>query len=268
MVDVSIFIDLFQKKRTSDNSVMQTLRRHAIIWTGDEMKTILIVEDDKTIVMGLEYSLQQEGYDVICCYNAKEANEAVREQAFDLALLDLSLPDGSGYDICRLIRSGSETPVVFLTARDEEVNVVMGLDMGADDYVTKPFRVRELMSRIRGVLRRAEKTDECGRDELRMGRLVINTRQARVTKDGEELLLTALEYRLLLTFAAHPGQVLTRTQLLEGIWDIAGDFVSDNTLSVYVRRLREKIEDDPNTPALIHTVRGLGYRAGDGHAAQ
>jgi len=156
---------------------------------------------------------------------------------------------------------------VFLTARDEEVNVVMGLDMGADDYITKPFRIRELMSRIRGVLRRAEKTDG-PKDELRLGRLIINTRQARVTRDGEELLLTALEYRLLLTFAVHPGQVLTRSQLLEGIWDIAGDFVSDNTLSVYVRRLREKIEDDPNAPMLIQTVRGLGYRAGESYAAQ
>ena len=246
---------------------LQNLHLYAIIGAGDDMKTILLVEDDKTIVMGLEYSLQQEGYHVICCYNAKDAEKAVREQPFDLALLDLSLPDGSGYDTCRLIRSGGDIPVVFLTARDDEVNVVMGLDMGADDYVTKPFRVRELMSRIRGALRRAEKTDE-SKDELRLGRLVINTRQARVTKGGEELMLTALEYRLLLTFAAHPGQVLTRTQLLEGIWDIAGDFVSDNTLSVYVRRLREKIEDDPNSPVLIHTVRGLGYRAGDTHAAQ
>ena len=231
------------------------------------MKTILLVEDDKTIVMGLEYSLQQEGYGVICCYNAADAIKTASEKSFDLALLDLSLPDGSGYDICRLIRESADTPVVFLTARDEEVNVVMGLDMGADDYVTKPFRVRELMSRIRGVLRRAEKTDE-PKDELHLGRLIINTRQARVTKDGEELLLTALEYRLLLTFAAHPHQVLTRSQLLEGIWDIAGDFVSDNTLSVYVRRLREKIEDDPNNPALIQTVRGFGYRAGESHAAQ
>jgi len=231
------------------------------------MKTILLVEDDKTIVMGLEYSLQQEGYGVVCCKSAAEAMKAVREKAFDLALLDLSLPDGSGYDICRLIRESGDTPVVFLTARDEEVNVVMGLDMGADDYVTKPFRIRELMSRIRGVLRRAEKTDG-PKDELRLGRLIISTRQARVTRNGEELLLTALEYRLLLTFAAHPNQVLTRSQLLEGIWDIAGDFVSDNTLSVYVRRLREKIEDDPNNPALIQTVRGLGYRAGEFHAAQ
>jgi DNA-binding response OmpR family regulator len=231
------------------------------------MKTILLVEDDKTIVMGLEYSLQQEGYDVISCCNAKDAEKAVHWQAFDLALLDLSLPDGSGYDICRQIREKSDVPIVFLTACDDEVNVVMGLDMGADDYITKPFRVRELMSRLRGVLRRAEKSDET-KDELRLGLLVINTRQARVTRDGEELLLTALEYRLLLTFAVHPGQVLSRTQLLEGIWDIAGDFVSDNTLSVYVRRLREKIEDDPNNPTLIHTVRGLGYRAGEPHAAQ
>jgi DNA-binding response OmpR family regulator len=138
----------------------------------------------------------------------------------------------------------------------------MGLDMGADDYITKPFRIRELLSRLRTVLRRADRTEE-SRDEVRLGPVIINTRQARVTKNGAETPLTALEYRLLLTLATHPGQVLSRSQLLEGIWDIAGDFVTDNTLSVYIKRLREKIEDDPGSPALIHTVRGLGYRAGE-----
>ena len=226
------------------------------------MKQILLVEDDKTIVMGLEYTLRQEGYGVTVCYNTAQARKALAETRFDLALLDLSLPDGSGYDICRVIRSQGNMPVVFLTACDEEVNIVMGLDMGADDYITKPFRIRELLSRLRTVLRRAEDKSE-NRDELRLGNIVINTRQAKVTKDGAELLLTALEYRLLLTLAAHPGQVLSRTQLLEGIWDIAGDFVTDNTLSVYIKRLREKIEDDPQNPVLIHTVRGLGYKAGE-----
>lgn len=226
------------------------------------MKTVLLVEDDKTIVMGLEYTLRQEDYDVIVCYNAAQADKAVDETRFDIAILDLSLPDGSGYDICRRIKAHSDTPVVFLTACDDEVNVVMGLDMGADDYITKPFRIRELLSRLRTVLRRAEKTEDT-KDELHLGDIVINTRQARVWKNGTEVLLTALEYRLLLTLAVHPGQVLSRTQLLEGIWDIAGDFVNDNTLTVYVKRLREKIEDDPQSPKLIQTVRGLGYKAGE-----
>lgn len=226
------------------------------------MKTALLVEDDKTIVMGLEYTLRQEGYDVLVCYNAAQAEKAVNASHFDIAILDLSLPDGSGYDICRCIKAHSDTPVVFLTACDDEVNVVMGLDMGADDYITKPFRIRELLSRLRTVLRRAEKTEDT-KDELHIGDIVINTRQARVWKNSTEVLLTALEYRLLLTLAVHPGQVLSRTQLLEGIWDIAGDFVNDNTLTVYVKRLREKIEDDPQSPKLIQTVRGLGYKAGD-----
>lgn len=226
------------------------------------MKTALLVEDDKTIVMGLEYTLRQEGYDVLVCYNAAQAEKAVNASHFDIAILDLSLPDGSDYDICRRIKTHSDTPVVFLTACDDEVNVVMGLDMGADDYITKPFRIRELLSRLRTVLRRAEKTEDT-KDELHIGDIVINTRQARVWKNSTEVLLTALEYRLLLTLAVHPGQVLSRTQLLEGIWDIAGDFVNDNTLTVYVKRLREKIEDDPQSPKLIQTVRGLGYKAGD-----
>ncbi len=229
---------------------------------GDFMKTVLLVEDDKTIVMGLEYSLKQEGYEVIVCCNAAEAQIAVNESRFDLALLDLSLPDGSGYDICRCIKTRGNKPVVFLTACDDEVNVVMGLDMGADDYITKPFRIRELMSRLRNVLRRTDKSAEAT-DELTLGDITINTRQARVWKHGTEVLLTALEYRLLLTLAVHPGQVLSRTQLLEGIWDIAGDFVSDNTLTVYIKRLREKIEDDPQNPVLVQTVRGLGYKAGE-----
>ena len=225
------------------------------------MKTVLLVEDDKTIVMGLEYSLTQEGYAVVVCYNAAQALKAVDESLFDIALLDLSLPDGSGYDICRRIKARGDKPVIFLTACDDEVNVVMGLDMGADDYITKPFRIRELMSRLRNVLRRADKAGDKS-DELTLGDIAINTKQARVWKSGTEVLLTALEYRLLLTLAVHPGQVLSRSQLLEGIWDIAGDFVSDNTLTVYIKRLREKIENDPQNPILIQTVRGLGYKAG------
>lgn len=226
------------------------------------MKTILLVEDDRTIAMGLEYSLRQEGYDVLPCGTAAQARAAIAGGRFDLAILDLNLPDGSGYDLCRLIRQRGSTPVVFLTAYDDEVNVVMGLDMGADDYISKPFRVRELLSRLRTVLRRSEQSSDAA-DVLHLGDVVIHTRQARAMKNGDEVPLTALEYRLLLTLASHGGQVLTRAQLLEGIWDIAGEFVNDNTLSVYIKRLREKIEEDPQHPRLIQTVRGLGYRAED-----
>ncbi len=226
------------------------------------MKQILLVEDDKTIAMGLEYTLKQEGYCVVVCHTALQARQTLAESRFDLALLDISLPDGSGYDICGIIRAQGSTPVIFLTACDEEVSVVMGLDMGADDYITKPFRVRELLSRLRTVLRRAEGGGE-SRDELRLGPVIVNTRQAKVTRDGTEVPLSALEYRLLLTLAAHPGQVLTRAQLLEGIWDIGGEFVTDNTLSVYIKRLREKLGDDAQAPRLIQTVRGIGYRAGE-----
>lgn len=245
-----------------DNSVMYRAQKVAIMALGEYMKTILLVEDDKNIVMGLEYTLRQEGYDVIVCGDAAQAQKAVAQAHFDLALLDLSLPDGSGYDICRSIKAHGDVPVVFLTARDDEPSVVMGLDMGADDYIAKPFRIRELLSRLRTVLRRAEKSDE-PKDELRLMDITINTRQARVTKNGADIALTALEYRLLLTLAVNSGQVLSRMQLLEGIWDIAGDFVNDNTLTVYIKRLREKIEDDPQNPRLIHTVRGLGYKAGE-----
>jgi two-component system response regulator VicR len=224
------------------------------------MKTVLLVEDDKTIVIGLEYSLKQEGYGVVTAYNAAQAKKAVEDDAFNIAILDLSLPDGSGYDICKQIKASSDKPVVFLTACDDEVNVVMGLDMGADDYITKPFRIRELMSRLRTVLRRTDKSAE-NADEISLAGLRINTKQAKVSKNGEDIPLSALEYRLLLTLAAYPGQVLTRTQLLS-IWDVAGEFVNDNTLTVYIKRLREKIEDDPSNPCIIQTVRGLGYRAG------
>ena len=168
------------------------------------------------------------------------------------------LPDGSGYDVCRALRARGETPVIFLTACDDEVNVVMGLEMGADDYVTKPFRVRELMARIKNVLRRRGSTDT---EAIRLGDVRIYPAQARVMRGGQEILLTALEYRLLLTLASNEGQTLTRGQLLESIWDAAGDFVNDNTLTVYIKRLREKLEDDPQNPRLIQTVRGLGYRA-------
>ncbi|MDD6176067.1 MAG: response regulator transcription factor [Firmicutes bacterium] len=222
---------------------------------------ILLVEDDPTIAAGLDYSLKSEGYETCVCSTFADARRAITDESFDLLLLDVTLPDGSGFDLCRLARQKSSAPVIFLTACDEEVSVVMGLDMGADDYVTKPFRVRELLSRIRTVLRRAAGNAAVPGVLERCG-LTVNLAQAKVTKNGSEIILTALEYRLLLALLNHEGQTLTRNQLLEEIWDVAGDFVNDNTLTVYVKRLRDKIEDDPQNPKIIHTIRGLGYRVG------
>ncbi|WP_215192101.1 response regulator transcription factor [Exiguobacterium sp. s7] len=221
---------------------------------------ILIVEDDRTIASGLQYSLEQEQFTTTLCQNATDATRLIEQQlhTIDLCLFDLSLPDGSGYDLCRLVKQQQDTPVIFLTAFDDEVNVVMGLDMGADDYITKPFRVRELISRIHSVLRRYNK--QASSPILTIGSIEINTQDAKVKKDGIEILLTALEYRLLLIFGKHTGQVLSRAQLLDQIWDMGGDFVNDNTLTVYIKRLREKLEDDPQRPTLIKTVRGIGYK--------
>ncbi len=223
---------------------------------------ILLVEDDKTIASGLEYSLEKEGFSTVLCHNVASGKKAFLENKFDLCLLDLSLPDGSGYDLCKFIREESEVPIIFLTACDDEVNVVMGLDMGADDYITKPFRLRELISRIKSVLRRYNKEDDSNKI-IKLNNLIINTLEAKVYKNGQEVNLTALEYRLLLIFANNKGQVLSRSQLLERIWDVAGDFVNDNTLTVYIKRIREKLEDDPQKPTIIKTVRGLGYKVGD-----
>lgn len=225
---------------------------------------VLLVEDDRTIAAGLEYSLRQEGYETVLCHDVKSAESAIGERLseIDLCLFDLSLPDGSGYDLCEQVKKREDKPVIFLTALDDEVNVVMGLDMGADDYITKPFRVRELLSRIKSVLRRYHKQPEQAKSYIDIENIRINTLEGKVFKNGEEVLLTALEYRLLMIFANHIGQVLTRAQLLDRIWDVAGDFVNDNTLTVYIKRLREKLEDNPQSPVIIRTVRGMGYKAG------
>ncbi|MGM7680672.1 response regulator transcription factor [Cytobacillus sp. Hm23] len=225
---------------------------------------ILIVEDDKTIASGLEYSLQEENYATILCHDVACAKKVLSDQLdeFALCLFDLSLPDGSGYDLCRIVKKQADVPVIFLTAVDDEVNVVMGLDMGADDYITKPFRIRELLSRIRSVLRRYQKQTQT-KSVITIENVQINTNEGKVYKKGVEITLTALEYRLLLIFANHIGQVLSRNQLLEQIWDVAGDFVNDNTLTVYIKRLREKLEDHPQKPTIIKTIRGLGYRVGE-----
>lgn len=224
---------------------------------------ILLVEDDATIASGIEYSLQQEGFVVSRAACVQEAYELL--DGVDLYLLDLTLPDGTGYDVCRKVKEQSDKPVIFLSACDDEVNVVMGLDMGGDDYITKPFRVRELMSRIRMVLRRYGMSQNAGVADntsgiIKVGSITVAVNEARAYKNGKDVELTALEYRLFLTLLQNRGQVLSRNQLLSGIWDIAGDYVNDNTLTVYVKRLRDKLEDDPSEPHIIETVRGMGYR--------
>src|SRR5689334_10696064 len=226
------------------------------------MLSILFVEDDTTIAMGVEYSLKQDGFQVSLAYRLEEARDLLKRQPFDLVLLDLGLPDGSGYALCKEIRSAGDTPIIILSARDDEASIVRGLDLGADEYITKPFRLRELISRMKAVLRRRGPVEASDRI-LACGDVTVLAQQAKVFKSGREVLLTALEYRLLLTLLSHPGQVLSRSQILGSIWDVDEAYVNDNTLTVYIKRLREKLEDDPQNPALIRTVRGLGYRIGE-----
>lgn len=219
---------------------------------------IFVLEDDEAIGIGLRYSLESEGYSVILAKSVKEATDIINSSVFSLYILDLTLPDGNGYDVCKMIKAKGDLPVIFLTAYDDEINVVTGFDLGADDYISKPFRVRELMARIKSVLRRYSKDNVDG--VVAIGNVTINTNEAKVTKNGEDVILTAMEYRLLLTLLNNRGNILTRNKLLEEIWDVEGDFVNDNTLTVYIKRLRNKIEDDPSNPTIIKTIRGLGYQ--------
>lgn len=218
---------------------------------------IFLLEDDDAIALGLCYSLQNEGYNVTLAKSVSEATDIVEKNDFALYILDLTLPDGSGYDVCKKIKSIGDRPVIFLTAYDDEVNVVMGFDLGADDYITKPFRLKELLVRIKSVLRRYNRTG--GDATVKIKNITINTNEAKVYKNGEEIVLTAMEYRLLLILLNNRGKVLSRSQLLENIWDVEGDFVEDNTLTVYIKRLRDKIEEDAASAQIIKTVRGLGY---------
>lgn len=227
------------------------------------MKTILIVEDDMMIASGITYTLQQEGYEVDHVTNVKEALIAISKQVYILVLLDLSLPDGSGYTVFEEIKQKCDTPIIFLTAVDDEGNTVKGLEMGADDYITKPFRIKELLARIKTVLRRAGAGTELSSKFIYLGDIQIDTAQAKVMKKGNEIILTSLEYRLLLIFANHKNQILSRNQLLMNLWDIDGNYVNDNTLTVYIKRLREKIGDNNTEHEIIKTIRGLGYKAGD-----
>lgn len=218
---------------------------------------IFVLEDDSAIGMGLSYSLENEGYTVTLAKTVSDALNIIEKETFSLYILDLTLPDGSGYDVCKKIKEKGDLPVIFLTAYDDEVNVVMGFELGADDYISKPFRLKELLVRIKSVLRRYNKDSADG--IIKIKELTINTNEAKVYKNGTEIVLTAMEYRLLLILLNNRGTVLSRAKLLENIWDIDSAFVEDNTLTVYIKRLRDKIEEDIANPVYIKTVRGLGY---------
>jgi DNA-binding response OmpR family regulator len=224
------------------------------------MEKILLVEDDSALAVGLKFSMEKEGYSVICAGGVKEGLRQFETGGFALVVLDIGLPDGSGFDLCRIIREQSAVPILFLTACDEEINVVMGLDMGADEYITKPFRLRELMSRIKALLRRSGGKRE---DRLESNGYQLRAEECRLLFDGGEIPLTPVECRLVYILISNPNRILTRTQLLQKLWDSAGDFVDANTLTVYIRRLREKIEQNPSSPKIILTVRGVGYRWND-----
>ncbi len=225
------------------------------------MRNILMVEDDSTIAFAVKYAVEQEGFNLDIAENLENARKIVNSKEYDLILLDVMLPDGNGYEFLKQLREHDEdTPVIFLTARDEEVNIVMGLDIGGDDYITKPFRVRELISRINAILRRKGKSQDSNKKILKFKNISIHTLEARVFKNNEEIFLTSAEYKLLLILIQNKNMVLSRAQILEKLWDVTYDFINDNTLSVYIKRLREKIEDDSSKPQYILTVRGLGYK--------
>ena len=216
--------------------------------------TILLVEDNDAIIMGLEYLLSQEGYQVKIANNIIRAEGILDKEKCDLVLLDIALPDGNGYELCKRIKQSGETPIIFLTAKDEEDDVVKGLDLGADDYVVKPFRNRELVSRIKGALRRKGKESK----ELHCKDIILNMDTCMVMRGEISVVLTKLEYRILYTMMSYPGKLFTRDEILADIWDVSGNFVNDNTLSVTMKRLREKLGDSEGQ--IIKTVRGMGYR--------
>ena len=219
------------------------------------MNRLLVVEDDKSIIAGLCEFLTSEGFVVEAVTGQKEAVKCIEEKVYDLLLVDIALYDGNGFAVCGAAKE-KNYPVIFLTASGDEYSVVAGLDMGADDYIAKPFRPRELVSRIKSVIRRCGKTSSV----TLPGNIIVDTERGIVSRNGNELMLSALEYRLLLVLINNRGAVMSRARLLEEIWDVAGDFVNDNTLTVYIKRLRDKIEENPQNPATIKTIRGLGYR--------
>lgn len=225
------------------------------------MSTILLVEDDLSLALGIEFTLKDEGYDVHRASTILESKTLIEKYEYDLILLDVNLPDGNGFELCKHIRITKDTPIIFLTALDEEVNVVLGLEIGGDDYITKPFRVKELLSRIKALLRRNSKLSGTGK-VLKSKDITLDTKSAQVKINERAILLTAQEYKLLLIFMNKPNEIIKREDILTELLDGADAFFDENTLSVYIKRLREKIEIDPKNPKYIITQRGIGYKWG------
>lgn len=226
------------------------------------MINLLLVEDNETIITGLTYALSQESFEVDVARTAYETRQKLQRQSYDLLILDVSLPDGDGFAICKEVKKKDiELPIIFLTAKDEEKDVVLGLEIGADDYVIKPFRTKELISRIRTVLRRYHKKEE--KSTIQIKDVTIDLAKAEVYKGKRQVILTALEYKILVMLFQNQNRLITREQLLDKIWDVAGNFVNDNTLTVYIKRIREKIENNPAEPEIIKTIRGIGYKVGE-----
>ena len=224
-------------------------------------KRILLVDDEPLIVKGLKYTLEQEGFETDSAADGEEALTKFFSGHFDFILLDVMLPKIDGITVCQRIREHSNVPIIMLTAKGEQIDKILGLEYGADDYMTKPFNILEVKARIKTIMRRASgNVQNEARKVVRVHDMEINAINRSVTLGGKEVRLTAKEFDLLQVFVNNRGKVLSRSKLLEEIWDVAGDFVNDNTLTVYIKRLREKIEDDPQSPQIIRTVRGMGYK--------
>ena len=223
------------------------------------MKRIFFVEDDQSLINGLSFALKKQGYDTDIARTKQEAELLWTEDKYDLAILDVSLPDGSGYEVCQKIRRTSKIPIMFLTAADEETDIIMGLDIGGDDYITKPFKLAVLMSRINALLRRSSNFNQEDA-ELSSNGITVKLLKGKIYKNGVSIELTASEYKLLCMFMENPDIVLSSEQILSRLWDCDENYVDNNTLTVYIRRLRTKIEDDPGNPKMILTVRGMGYK--------
>ena len=227
------------------------------------MKRIFFAEDDLSLIGGLTFALKKQGYETEVARTSLEARRIWKDGRYDLVILDVSLPDGSGYDLCRFIRETSKVPIIFLTAADEETDIIMGLDIGGDDYITKPFKLAVFLSRVNALLRRSENFDgNSGQEnvELSSGGITVQRLKGEVYKDGVKLDLTAGEYKLLCLFMEKPDMVLSPEQILGRLWDHEEKYIDSSTLTVYIRRLRTKIEDDPGEPKKIITVRRMGYK--------
>ena len=223
------------------------------------MNRILLLEDDLSLISGLSFALKKQGFEIENARTIKEAGEYWRKGRYNLLILDVSLPDGCGFEFCKMVRKESEVPIIFLTASDEEMNIIMGLDIGGDDYITKPFKLGVLISRVNALLRRT-KSIRKNDAELVSNGIKINLLQTVVYKNGEQIELTAGEYKLLCLFMQNPNIVLTKDQILQRLWDCDADYIDSSTLTVYIRRLRIKVENNPSEPEMILTVRGMGYK--------